>query len=376
MLDGNLHLTLLIGPGVPVPVSRDILDALVRLQVNAETTGPSGFELVFNLSPRSPLHTLFLLSGGAPIPLIRVVVVVTVRGTPEVLVDGVMTNHEVTPGAEPGMAQLTVKGVDLTAVMDYLPLDGIPYPAMPPEARVLLILAKYAIFGVIPMVIPVILPDIPIPTEQIPMHQGTDLQYVRQLAEDAGYVFYISPGPAPGTSIAYWGPEIRVGPAQPALNVNMDAHTNVESLSFNFDTESRTLPFFFIQEPHSKVPIPLPVPDISLLNPPLGLVPPLPKKLEHLRETAKLTPPQAMLRALGRAGRSADAVTGSGSLNVVRYGRVLKTRQLVGVRGVGMAFDGLYYVNRVTHKIQRGEYKQDFDLSRNGLISTVAEVPV
>jgi hypothetical protein len=376
VLDGNLHLTLMIGPGVPLPVTRDILDALVRLQVNAETTGPSGFELVFNLSPRSPLHTLFLLSGGAPIPLVRVVVVVTVRGTPEVLVDGVMTNHEVTRGAEPGMAQLTVKGVDLTAVMDYLPLDGIPYPAMPPEARVLLILAKYAIFGVIPMVIPVILPDIPIPTEQIPMHQGTDLQYVRQLAEDAGYVFYISPGPAPGTSIAYWGPEIRVGPAQPALNVNMDAHTNVESLSFNFDTESRTLPFFFIQEPNSKVPIPLPVPDISLLNPPLGLVPPLPKKLEHLRETAKLTPSQALLRALGRAGRSADAVTGSGSLNVVRYGRVLKTRQLVGVRGVGTAFDGLYYVNRVTHKIQRGEYKQEFELSRNGLISTVAEVPV
>jgi hypothetical protein len=376
VLDGNLHLTLMIGPGVPLPVTRDILDALVRLQVNAETTGPSGFELVFNLSPRSPLHTLFLLSGGAPIPLVRVVVVVTVRGTPEVLVDGVMTNHEVTRGAEPGMAQLTVKGVDLTAVMDYLPLDGIPYPAMPPEARVLLILAKYAIFGVIPMVIPVILPDIPIPTEQIPMHQGTDLQYVRQLAEDAGYVFYISPGPAPGTSIAYWGPEIRVGPAQPALNVNMDAHTNVESLSFNFDTESRTLPFFFIQEPNSKVPIPLPVPDISLLNPPLGLVPPLPKKLEHLRETAKLTPSQALLRALGRAGRSADAVTGSGSLNVVRYGRVLKTRQLVGVRGVGTAFDGLYYVNRVTHKIQRGEYKQEFELSRNGLISTVPEVPV
>lgn len=376
MLDGNLHLTLMIGPGVPVPVSRDILDALVRLQVNAETTGPSGFELVFNLSPRSPLHTLFLLSGGAPIPLIRVVIIATVRGTPEVLSDGVMTNHEVTPGAEPGTAQLTVKGVDLTAVMDYLPLDGIPYPAMPPEARVLLILAKYAIFGVIPMVIPVILPDIPIPTEQIPMHQGTDLQYVRQLAADAGYVFYITPGPAPGTSIAYWGPEIRVGPAQPALNVNMDAHTNVESLSFSFDTESRTLPFFFIQEQNSKAPIPLPVPDISLLNPPLGLVPPLPKKVEHLRETAKLTPPQALLRALGRAGRSADAVTGSGSLNVVRYGRVLKTRQLVGVRGVGTAFDGLYYVNRVTHKIQRGEYKQDFQLSRNGLISTVAEVPV
>jgi hypothetical protein len=43
----------------------------------------------------------------------------------------------------------------------------------------------------------------------------------------------------------------------------------------------------------------------------------------------------------------------------------------VGVRGVGPAFDGLHYVTSVTHKIKRGEYKQSFKLSRNGLISTV-----
>jgi hypothetical protein len=58
----------------------------------------------------------------------------------------------------------------------------------------------------------------------------------------------------------------------------------------------------------------------------------------------------------------------SGSLNVLRYGRVLKARKLVGVRGAGIAFDGLYYVRRVTHNLKRGEYTQDFELSRNGLV--------
>ena len=38
------------------------------------------------------------------------------------------------------------------ACMDF---SGIPYPAMPPEARVALIIAKYAMFGMIPLVIPV-----------------------------------------------------------------------------------------------------------------------------------------------------------------------------------------------------------------------------
>ena len=74
---------------------------------------------------------------------------------------------------------------------------------------------------------------------------------------------------------------------------------------------------------------------------------------------------------LAKAARWAEAVTGTGSLDVLRYGRLLKARQLVGVRGVGPAFDGLHYVTSVTHKIKRGEYKQSFELSRNGLISTL-----
>jgi hypothetical protein len=77
---------------------------------------------------------------------------------------------------------------------------------------------------------------------------------------------------------------------------------------------------------------------------------------------------------LATASQWADAVTGEGSLSVVRYGGVLKARELVGVRGAGAAFDGLYYVKSVTHKIKRGEYKQDFKLSRNGLVSTVPAV--
>ena len=82
----------------------------------------------------------------------------------------------------------------------------------------------------------------PIPIERIPIQQGTDLEYIQQLAEDVGYVFYIDPGPVPGTNTAYWGPEIKVGVPQPALNFDMDAHTNVESLSFNFRTAGTVCP--------------------------------------------------------------------------------------------------------------------------------------
>ena len=36
-----------------------------------------------------------------------------------------------------------------------------------------------------------------------------------------------------------------MGVPQPALSTNMDAHTNVESLSFSLDTEQKTLPIRF-----------------------------------------------------------------------------------------------------------------------------------
>ena len=39
------------------------------------------------------------------------------------------------------------------------------------------------------------------------------------------------------------------------------------------------------------------------------------------------------------------------------------------MRGAGLAYDGHYYVNSVTHDIKPGEYKQSFSLSRDGLIS-------
>jgi hypothetical protein len=374
MVDG-VQLTLMIGPAVPVPVPREVLDALTSVEVTSGGDGPSGFQLTFTLSTHSPLHTLFLISGGASIPLIRVVIVVTVGGTPEVLMDGVMTNHQITSGTDTGHATLTVTGEDLSRVMDYIDFSGIPYPAMPPEARVLLILAKYAVFGVVPMVIPSVLVDVPIPVERIPIQQGKDLAYIRGLADEVGYVFYVEPGPEPGLSTAYWGPEIKVGVPQRALNVDMHVHTNVESFSPSFDSESKKLPVLLIQNQATRAPIPIPIPDITPLNPPLGLVPPLPKDVEWIEGTAKLSPIRAALVGLAKAARSADAVSATGSLDVLRYGRVLKARRLVGVRGAGQAFDGLYYVKRVTHSIKRGEYKQSFTLSRNGLLSTLPQVP-
>jgi hypothetical protein len=374
MLKG-INLTLMIGPAVPVPVPQAVLDALTSVTVTTSSGDfASGFELKFSLSNNSPLHTIFLLSGGAMPPIMRVVIVVTVGGTPHVLMDGVMEDHQIEPGGDQSHSELTVRGKDLTAVMNFIDFSGIPYPALPNFAKVALIVAKYAALGIVPLTVPEIVTDIPIPTSRFERHQGKDLEYIQELARRSGYVFYLDPGPLPGMSIAYWGPEIKVGLPQPALNINMDAHTNVESLSFRFDKEKKKMPVIFIQEEITKAIIPIPIPDITPLNPPLGLIPPLPPQIEPLYDSVFASPLQAVMMGLAEASKSSDAVFATGSLDVVRYGRPLKARQLVGVRGAGLAFDGVYYVTSVTHSIKRGEYKESFQLARNGLVSTIPRV--
>jgi hypothetical protein len=372
----GVNLTLMIGPAEPVPVPGEVIDALDSVKVISKAVGTSGFELVFKIDVQSPLQTLFLVSAGASVPLMRVVVAVTVSGQTSVLIDGVMTNHSVAPDSKDGMTTLTITGEDLSRVMDYVDFSGIPFPAMTPDLQVLACLAKYALFGVTPMVIPCVLPDIPIPTMQILRQQGTDLAHIRRLADMVGYVFYLVPGPALGTSTAYWGPQIKWGPVQPALSADADAFTNVDSLSFAFNNQQTSLPILMIQEPITKATIPIPIPPINPLTPPLGAVPPIPTDFPIIRGVAKLPPVRALLTGLAKQAQQADAVTANGALDVLRYGQVLNARSLVGVRGAGTAFDGLWYVSEVTHHLKRGEYKQDFSLGRNGLISTLPSVTV
>ena len=376
MAANGIQLSLFIGP-VPVAAPREVVDALHSVKVEAANGDtPSGFELTFDLPKKSLLRTLFLLTGGGGgVPLMRVVLSVTLGGSTEPIVDGMVTTVDSVPGTG-GVGQLVVRGKDLSALMDVIELPGIPYPAMPPSARVLLILAKYAALGVIPVVIPSIVDVPPLPTSRIPKQKGSDYAYVKKLADDVGHVFYLEPGPATGTSKAYWGPEVRVGAPQAALTTGMDRDTNVENLSFSFDREKKTMPVVMFHEQMGKAPIGIPIPDITPLNPPLGAIPPLPPKLHFMNETSHLGPAEALMKGLAYAGKHSDSVFGTGSLDVVRYGRVLKSRQLVGVRGAGLPFDGLYYVTRVTHDIQRGSYKQSFSLARNGLVSTVPQVPV
>jgi hypothetical protein len=371
MLDG-VQLTLLMGPlTAPMPAPPPLLEALQSVQVTAQRER-TGFQLAFAMGKLSPLQ--LLLATGLLDPMItRVVIIVTLRGFPQVIADGVITRHELAPSNEPGMTTLTLTGEDLSVLMDVVQIQ-IPWPALPDFSRVTAILGKYAMFGLTPLVIPPPVVAVRSPTEGSDTQTDTDLTYIKSLAQQVGYTFYLEPGPLPLQTLAYFGPDVRLPIPQPALSVNSDWASNVDSLSFSLDGLSKQVVVMYVLDPVThKVPIPVPVPNISVLKPPLGARLTPPAKIKFPPELTHLSPDEAAKRAFGLMRAGADAVTGRGTLSVPRYGQILRARLLVGVRGAGLAYDGMYYVDSVTHHIKHGEYKQDFTLSRDGL---VAQTPV
>ncbi len=372
----ELTLSLLIGTVQPQPVPREVMESLVSASETVSATEKSGFDLAFAVSTGSPLLTDLLPSGYFDPPT-RVILVVTMSGTSTVLMDGVITLQEMVPSDEPGKSVLSIKGDDLTRMLDVIDLSGFPWPAMPAEARVALAVAKYIpLYGIVPLIIPSVLIDVPNPLTEIPQQEGTDLTYIKSLAANVGYVFFIQPGPLPGMNLAYWGPKLGTAipflPTPPPIAIDWDGASNVESLQFSFDGFAKTQWIVWIQI--ASIPIPIPVPDINPINPPLGLKSPLPLKISPMPGLAKYSPIQAAGIALAKAASTANVISGQGTLDVLRYGSILPARTIVEVRGAGITYDGEYFVDSTTHTIKPGSYKQSFTLSRNALIASSASL--
>jgi len=354
------RLILLLGKTLPLPASPAVMNAIDRIEVTNDADQGDGFQMTFTLA-KGALMDYTLLQSGAVDLFNRVVIAVAFGVVPEVILDGVITHHQLAPSNEPGQSTLTVTGKDVSLLLD-LEEKNEAYPNQPDWVIVSQLLAAYAQYGIIPAPTPTA--DVPIELERIPRQHETDLKFIERMAVRNGYVFYIEPL-LPGASTAYWGPENRLSVPQAALTANMGSATNVEQISFSADalaaveTEGATI------EPISKTTIPLPsVP--ALRVPPLSASPLPARRKVRLRETGNRNVAQAALASVAEATRAPDPVTGTGTLDGKRYGHALRARKLVGVRGVGLSYDGFYYVRRVSHEIKRGQYNQSFTISRDG----------
>ena len=366
------YLSLAIGPGHPLQASEELIEALSSVEIRQATKGQGGCQLSFTVGKNSRVNRVLLPAGFFEPMLcrVRVAMIIGARATP--LFEGVVTQQDLAPGNMAGQSTLTLTCLDLSALMNLVDLTGVPTFSIPSFAVVAMVLAPYVQHGIVPLIVPTPFEFIPNVLEDIKVRIGTDLEFLQLLASRAGYVFYLTPGPALGLTTAYWGPEIRAGIPQPALKVNLDADTNVESLSFSYDGQANYVPILWQIMRGTNAPIPVPIPSSPHI--PLGARPVVKNRIKIVEGGTKMRPAEVVLEAYKQASSVPDAISASVQLDVVRYPHVLKAGGLVGVQGAGITYDGFYYVDRITHSIKPGEYKQSGTLKRNHLISNTPRV--
>lgn len=357
----GINLILWMGATIPLPAPLEVSAALVGVEVTNDAAAGDGFQLTFTLG-KTAVGDYALLRGGALDVFNRVIIGVMIGAMPSALIDGIITHHEVAPSNEPGMSTLTVKGRDVSVMLGLEEKDE-SYENQPDFLIVTRIIAAYAQYGLVPTVTPTT--DVPLFIDRIPRQTAeTDLDFIKKLATKNGFVFYVEPLTF-GANTAYWGPESRLGLPQSALTVDMGVHTNVRRLSFANDALAPVATRGTFTEPITGMNIPIPALP-SLRVPPLAASAGPARRTVRMRDTANQNPVQAALNALARSSNAPQPVEGTGELDSVRFGQVLRARRLVGVRGAGLSYDGFYYVKRVTHNFTREDYSQQFTISREG----------
>jgi hypothetical protein len=372
-------LELMIGPVIAVPAPAFITEALESVTVTHPETGPCGFQLTFNADRTSaftPDYAL-LLDHALMVGMRVVIVIILSNGVPNVISDGFITHVQMAHSKVFGAATISVTGEDVGVMMDRID-EAAQFPGLGDMTIVEALLAKYVVLGVIPIVFPTPISVVSNPLERVPVQNGTDRAYINTLAGRHGYTFMIRPGPVPLANTAYWGPPPRVGLPQATLCVDMGSATNVNSINFEYDGLAATRFVGVDQDADTEVDVPIVT--VEALRIPLALEPAIifggPMVKTSLFNNPGDTAVDSQAYAQGMTDRSTDnVVTVTGDVDTMTYGSLIAAPGLIALRGAGLSFDGFYFVKTVTHTIKRGEYKQQFTLSREGLMPLSPVVP-
>jgi hypothetical protein len=371
----QIQLQLLLGQVVPAPAPAELMTALQSVEVTQSEL--SGFQVSFRVG-RGPYVSMDYPVVSHPLlkPGNRLIVTVTANTMPRVIMDGVITHHQLTYD-DKGARLLTVTGEDISILMDMYDI-ALEYPGLGDWEIATVVLVKYAGFGIIPMVLPTLTSSVSLPIERIPQQSGTDRAYLKALAAEHGYIFFVRPGAVPFQNIAYWGPVNRLGLPQKTLTVDAGPATNVRSINFSYDALAPTQIFGLVSDEEAEIVLPV-VTFASTRLPLLSSAPALSANQPFVRKSLLDYQGSSYLDAQIRAQMLTDqsvasVVTADGTLDVLRYGDILTSPGLVGLRGAGFSYDGYYYLKSVTHHISLGQYTQDFSLAREGLGSTITGV--
>lgn len=366
------------GTGTPSAVPATFIDAIDRVVVRQQHDRASTFQLVLQAArPPGTATELPVISDGTVAPGTRVQIAIRLGSTQTCVMDGVVAFQELKYGGEDSGVVYSVIGEDLSLYMR-LTEKSTEWPGRSCAQIAREIIANYSSYGLSASVVDP-QQDVTPPTNGwVPQQNATDLRYLRSLARAFGHIVVIRPAQQIGSpATAYWGPPSRQTAPLPALTVDAGAVGNVSSIEFGYDAVAAQV-FGGSSRADDDTQTALTIAptysfSLTALSKDSGTSPAL------LRTRAFIEPSLAGTLASSYAASLLEDSTRSmlrAKLVVdgLLYGTVVTPSTLIALAGAGDAHNGLYYVERVEHTLQRDQYTQEIEMTREGFGSTISQV--
>lgn len=352
------------------PVPPDVLEAIQEIYIENSADMADVFRLRIAIGA-SDKGDWTILEDEPFKPLTPVEIRVQIgTGLSEPLISGYVTSQRVEISNEPGESFLEVVGMDATVLMN-LEEKVVAWPDMADSDIATAIFQDY---GFVPKV------DQTQPVRQkrdvTTMQRGTDIQFLRRLAERNGVECYVENDPLTNTEVGHFHRPKVDGKPQGVLSVSFGESTNVDffnaryemlrpaaAQASNIDINTQSIQNAQVQA-------------VSVTNlGQKGLLDRVSKKTVILPRRTGLTS-TSELQTLCQAvvDRSAWAIIAEGELDTGVYEGILRVHHTVNVRGAGKLYSGTYYVSQVLHTFSGEGYTQRFKLRRNAIGLTGSEV--
>lgn len=197
------------------------------------------------------------------------------------------------------------------------------------------------------------------------LQRGTDIQFLRRLAERNGYECFVEVAASGQTEGHFHPPRVEEQP-QAILNVNLGSATNVATFSARYDMLGATTAKATGLEVESASDQPADVQDGELKSLGSETTVPADRPRKVLLAGSGLVL-SGELETLARSvvDRSSFAVTAEGVVSTPVLGKALRAKRPVLVRGAGQAFSGTYYLERVLHVFSGDGHEQRVKMRRN-----------
>jgi phage protein D len=282
------------------------------------------------------------------------------RNDPEPVLTGYVIETRAVFGEEPGASTFDVLAMDASVLMN-LEEKVKAWPSMADSDIASSIFGDYDLSPVV---------DSSEPTRQeddvVPIQRGTDMQFLRWLAERNGYDLFVASG-RNGVEGHFHAPKLD-DPPQGVLTVGFGGASNVPALTITHEALRPTKAKAQQLAIESQEAQSAEVEKVSLADLGGKSVLAADRQRETLvSRTGLVDTAELQTYAQGVVDRSSWAIRAEGELATDHYEGILRARKPVAVRGVGRTLSGTYLVERVLHAFTADGYRQQFTLRRNAL---------